>query len=129
MARIDWSVLCDLANIDRHERLCVLGVTRQLSVPTLPHTIEQMSMVAHLADLRLVDEVALSFRLWSPDGAQASAERVGVHIHGEYAVATLQGIALSGEGTYFFELSVNGDARAIGVPLVAFDRPGNGLLH
>ena len=78
---------------------------------------------------RLVDEVALSFRQWSPDGAQASAERVGVQVHGEYAVATLPGIALMGEGTYVFELSVNGDVRTIGVQLVAFDRPGSGQVH
>jgi hypothetical protein len=71
----------------------------------------------------------LSFRLWSPDGAQASAERVGVQIQGEYAVATLQGIALMGEGTYVFELSVSGDVRTIGVHLVAFDRPGSRQVH
>ena len=54
MARIDWALLCDVAFMDRLGRLCVIGVTREFFVPTLPIALHQVMLVARLTDMQSV---------------------------------------------------------------------------
>jgi hypothetical protein len=42
MARIDWARLCELAFLDAHGRLCLIGVTTHLPVPSLPLAVHQL---------------------------------------------------------------------------------------
>lgn len=68
MARIDWAVLCDLAFFDRQDRLCIVGITRQLPAPRLPLAISQMMLVGRLTDIQPVEEIAVSVAIVTPKG-------------------------------------------------------------
>jgi hypothetical protein len=68
MARLDWAVLCDLAFFDRQDRLCIVGITRKLAAPSLPLAIGQMMLVARLADMQPVEEIAVSMAIVTPKG-------------------------------------------------------------
>lgn len=126
MAEIDWAMVCDFAYLDRDQRLCVLGVTRQIVVPTLPHTLEHIVMVAHLIDVRAVDQIELCFRLTAATDQAfgAQAHHVAVEVIGEYVLARVNGVTLRSEGTYLFELVINGRTVAQPVSLVSADRAG-----
>jgi|SoiMetStandDraft_2_1073263.scaffolds.fasta_scaffold566201_1 hypothetical protein len=75
MARIDWAVLCDQAFMDRHERLSVIGVTRQFPVPRLPIALHQVMLAAHLTDIQPVDEIGIGVSVVSPQGALVRRRR------------------------------------------------------
>lgn len=126
MAAIDWAMVCDFAYLDRDQRLCVLGVTRQIVVPTLPHVLEHAVMVAHLVDVQPVDQIELCFRLTAAaeHGIDAQAHHVAVEVVGEYVLARVNGVTLRSEGTYLFELVINGRTVAQPVSLISADRTG-----
>lgn len=120
MARIDWAVLCDLAFFDRQDRLSIIGVIRTLSAPSLPTTLHQAVLVARLADIQPVDEVAVFVGLVTPTGqrrARTGSESVTIELVREYAVATLRGIPLSEEGIHRFQVQLRGQ------PVVSLDVP------
>jgi hypothetical protein len=71
MARVDWAVLCDLAFMDRLGRLCVICVTRELFVPTLPIALHQVMLVARLTDIPSVDTIGVDAFVVSPSGIWA----------------------------------------------------------
>src|SRR5262245_53892482 len=100
MARIDWAVLCDLAFMDRHDRLCVIGVTRMFPVPRLPIALHQVMLVAHLTDIRPVDEIGIVVSVVSPRGASTrptASESIVIEMAGEYVLATLRDVPLAEE--------------------------------
>jgi hypothetical protein len=120
MARIDWTVLCDHALFDREDRLSIIGVIRALSTPTLPITLHQAVLVARLADIQSVDEVAVSVGLVTPTGqrrARTGSESVTIELVREYAVAILRDIPLSEEGIHRFQVQLRGQ------PVVSLDVP------
>jgi len=71
MARVDWAVFCDLAFMDRLGRLCVIGVTRDFFVPTLPIALHQVMLVARLTDIPSVDTIGVGVFVVSPSGVFA----------------------------------------------------------
>jgi len=111
MARIDWALVCDHAFLDRSDRLCLIGITRQIPVPSLPLTLHRMTLVARLADIAPFDEVALSVGMVTPSGlhlARTGSEQVAIEMAGEYALATLRDIPLMEEGTHRFQVRLRG---------------------
>jgi hypothetical protein len=64
-------VLCDLAFMDRLGRSCVIGVTREFFVPTLPMALHQVMLVAHLTDIPSVDTIGVGVFAVSPSGIWA----------------------------------------------------------
>ena len=64
-------MFCDLAFMDRLGRLCVIGVTRELFVPTLPIALHQVRLVARLTDIPSVDTIGVGVFAVSPSGIWA----------------------------------------------------------
>lgn len=133
MAHIDWAVLCDLAFMDREDRLCVIGVTRKFLVPMLPASLHQVMLVAHLTDIQPVEEIGLSVSLVTPRGATARptcAESIVIKMAGEYVLTTLRGVPLAEEGLYRFEIALTGQpAMEVVVPVLSTDRSDAAQFH
>ena len=71
-------------------------------------------MVAHLINVQPVDRIELCFRLTAASCNQAigaQANHVAVEVVGEYVLARVNGVTLGTEGTYLFELAVNGQTK------------------
>ena len=114
MARIDWAVVCDLAFFDRHDRLCIVGITRKFVFPQLPVGLHQLMLVAHLADIRPVDEIAVRIEVMTPSGSSGAVPLRTEHalqVVGEYVLATLRDVPFLEEGSYRFCIGL-GDAPA-----------------
>src|SRR5262245_66469627 len=91
MARIDWAVLCDSAFLDRQERLCLIGIIRSLSVPSVPLSVHQAVLVGHLTDIEIVYEIAVSVGMVSASGRRAAwtgTDAVGLELAGRSVRAT-----------------------------------------
>lgn len=127
MARIDWAVLCDVAFMDRQDRLCVIGVTRRFPVPRLPIALHQVMLVAHLTDIQPGEEIGIAVSVVSPNGCSVrpkTSESVVIEMAGEYVLATLRDVPLSEEGLYRFEIALTGQPPAsVSVSVLAAERP------
>ncbi len=134
MPRIDWAVLCELAFLDRRDRLCMIGVTTQLAVPHLPAVVNQLMIVARLAGLQRVEEIQIAAAVVTPRDKWATPVDDGgltIEMAREHVLVTLRGIPLKEEGTYTFRLLVSGLPPVdIGVPVtVAGTRTAPARLH
>jgi hypothetical protein len=109
MARIDWLTACELAFLDRQDRLCVIGMTTHLPVPALPLELNQLMLVARLADLRSVEEVGVHVEVVTPAGLFSSPRDPGclsIEMAGPFVFVTLRGLPLTEEGVYRFEVGL-----------------------
>lgn len=133
MARIDWALLCDSAFLDRQDRLCLIGIIRSLSVPTVPLTLHQTMLVAHLADIEIVDEVAISVGMVSATGRHAAwsgTDTVRIDMSGEYVLVTLRSIQLLEEGPHRFQIRLRGQpVVSVEIPIVTVGRTVCAGLH
>ena len=110
MPHIDWALMCDLAFFDRSDRLCVMGVIRQLPTPTLPLALGQVMMVGHLACLTRSDTVAVSVGVETPSGScvvPRDGDSLVIELARDYVLVTLRDVPLREPGTYRFHLAVN----------------------
>src|SRR5262245_48100783 len=123
MARIDWAVVCDSAFLDRQERLCVIGLVGKLTVPTLPFTVRQLMLVARLADIQPVDEIALVVTMVTPGGLhhpRAGSETVAIELVGEYVFASFRDVPVFEEGLYRFQIKLRGQSVvSVAIPVIA----------
>src|SRR5262245_37790410 len=133
MARIDWAVVCDSAFLDRQDRLSVIGIVRKLTVPGLPTTVRQLTLVAHLADIQPVDEVAIVVGMVTPagmHGARTASENVVIEMAGEYVLASLRDVPLLEEGAHRFQIKSRGQpVVSVEIPVVAFAESATAPLH
>ena len=109
MARIDWTVLCDLAFFDRQDRLCMVGVTDTIPLPRLPISLTQLTLVSHLTELRPVEELHVAVAVTTPGGATqlpSDPECVVIEVVGAYVVATLRFLPFHEAGAYSFQIAV-----------------------
>ena len=122
MARIDWALLCDLAFLDRQDRLCIVGIVRKLPAPRLPLEIGQMMLVAHLADIQPVEEVEISVALVTPSGlliTPTCSDCVVVEMAQEYVLVTLRELPLREEGVYRFQVALKGQSvTSVDIPVL-----------
>lgn len=133
MARIDWAVLCDLAFFDRQDRLCAIGVITRFPVPNLPLALNQVVLVARLADIRPAEEVEVIIALVAPNGMWTTprdSQGVVIEMSGEYVLATLRGIPLHEEGVYGFQISLKGQpAVSVNIPVLTVHRSALAGVH
>jgi hypothetical protein len=126
LATIDWALLCDHAFLDKQNRLCLIGIARQIPAPTLPLTLHQVMLVARLADIAPFDEVAISVGLVTPSGrrfARTGSEHVVIEMAGEYALATLREVPLVEEGVHRFQIRLRGQpVVSVPIPVLAHGR-------
>jgi len=77
MASIDWAQLCELAFLDDHGRLCLIGVTTHLPVPSLPIAVRQLMIAARVVNVRDGDELDVVVSILTPQGLLAQPETHG----------------------------------------------------
>lgn len=114
MARVDWALVCDLAFFDRHDRLCIVGITRKFVFPHLPVGLHQLMLVGHLVDIEPVDEIVVRIEMMTPSGWSGTVPLGAEHslqVTGEYVLATLRDVPFVEEGSYRFSIAI-GDAPA-----------------
>jgi hypothetical protein len=128
MVRIDWTVLCDSAFLDNKDRLCIIGIIRRFPVASLPMTLPEVMLVARLADIRPVDDVAITAGVVFPSGRHAArmgSNDVVIEMAGEYILTRLRGISLSEEGLYRFQIQLRGQpVTSVEIPVLATCRAG-----
>jgi hypothetical protein len=133
VARVDWAVACELAFLDAQDRLCIIGVTTRLPVPTLPVLVNQLMLVARLADLRVSEEIQIAAAVVSPTGVwqvPSDADGLTIEIVREYVFVTLRGIPIYQEGIHSFRLLLWGlPAVAIDVPAIAVQPAARAEVH
>jgi len=122
MARVDWTVLCELAFLDRQDRLCVIGLTTALPVPQLPILVNQLMLVARLDALRPVEEIEVAAAVVSPAGiwkTPSGDDSLSIEMAREFVLVTLRNIPLAEEGIHSFRILIGGQPPAsIDVPVV-----------
>src|SRR5262245_28786290 len=122
MARVDWALLCELAFLDRQDRLCVVGVTTALPVPRLPILVNQLMLVARLDGLQQAEEIQLAAADVSPSANWKTPWRddsVTIEMAGESLHVTLRSVPLTEEGTHSFRLLIGGHAPvSVDIPVV-----------
>jgi hypothetical protein len=111
MARIDWVLLCEPAFIDRQDRMSIFSIVRSLPAPRLPLAVDRLTLVAHLADIKPIDEFELSVGIVTPSGQHAATPgsgRVSIEMCGDYVLATLRDLLLIEEGVHRFQIRLRG---------------------
>ena len=133
MARIDWAVLCESAFLDKNDRLCVIGIVRKLTPTALPLTVRHLMLVARLADIQPVDEVAIVVGMVTPGGLHAvrtGSDQVVIEMAGEYVLAALHDVPLFEEGPHRFQIRLRGrPAVSIDIPVLARAEHAMAPLH
>jgi hypothetical protein len=110
MARIEWMLACELAYFDRHARICMVGVTTQLLLPSLPLSMRQLMIVARLVDRAPGQPLDIGFAIATPDGQWIGPSRdddIHVEVASEYALITVRDLPFKQEGMYRFGLRVD----------------------
>ena len=109
MAKIKWAELCELAFIDKYDRLCMIGVTTRFAVPSLPLQVRQIMIAVRIGDIQPGNAVAMGIALTTPSGKVVvpnHGDGIDVNVAGEYILITLRDVPLSEEGFYRFEISI-----------------------
>jgi len=120
MARVEWMLDCELAYFDRTARLCMVGVTTQLLLPSLPLSMRQLMIVARLADRAPGQSLDIGFAIATPDDqwiGPSKDDDLHIEIASEYILITVRDLPFKQEGMYRFGLRVDQS------PFVAIDLP------
>jgi hypothetical protein len=131
MARIDWAQLCELAFLDNHHRLCLVGITTRVPVPSLPSVVHQLMIAARIVDVQQGDELDFEVSTLTPRGRSSGHDQSGLDITvaGDYLLITLRDVRLTEEGVYRFGISAGtGDAVWLDVTVMLSD-PGAAEVH
>lgn len=122
MAVIQWAQLCELAFLDGCGRLCMIGVTTHLPVPSLPLALHQLMIAARVIDVQQGDEVDVWISILTPQGAlQVPTLHSDLDVTvagGEYLLVTLRDIPLKDAGLYRVLIGVgNHEPTLLEVPV------------
>jgi hypothetical protein len=127
MARIDWLTARELAFFDRRDRLCLVGMTTRLPVPSVPLAINQLMLVARLTDLHMVEEFEVRVEVVRPNGMFSNPldrRCISIETAGEYVLVTLRGVPIPEAGMYQFHVSLTGqDAVVVWIPVTCVGTP------
>jgi len=118
--RVDWTILCELAFLDRHDRLCMVGSTTTLPVPQLPIVVNQLMLVARLEGLKPIEEIQVAAAVVAPSGIWKTPsvdDSVSIEMAREFVLVTLRSLPLAEEGIHSFRLLIGG------LPPVSVDVP------
>ncbi|HUK32401.1 MAG TPA: hypothetical protein VLV86_00735 [Vicinamibacterales bacterium] len=122
MARIDWMLGCELAYFERHGRLCMVGVTTELLLPSLPLSMRQMMFVARVTDRAPGEALSVGFAVATPDGqwiAPSKDDDIHIEVVSEYVLLTIRDLPFRQEGVYRFGLHIGEQFAAIDLPVLA----------
>ena len=109
MTKIKWAELCELAFVDKFDRLCMIGVTTRFAVPSLPLQVRQIMIAVRIDDVQPGNGVAMGISMATPSGnvvVPNHGDGIDVSVAGEYILITLRDVPLSEEGFYRFEISI-----------------------
>ena len=108
MARFDWMQVCELAYFDRQARLCLVGITTHLVLPSLPIRMRQLMIVGRVEDLPPGESLDVSFAMMTPAGQWLSPADDDTHVElsSEYVVVTLRDVPFQEEGPYRFAIQI-----------------------
>lgn len=127
MARIEWAQVCELAFLDGTGRLCLVGITTRLPVPSLPLAVYQLMMAAQVVDVGMGEEIDVEVWLTTPSGLSTTPSHpngLNITVAGDYLLVTLRDIPLTEEGVYRFSLSVDqGTPVTFNVPVLLISTP------
>jgi hypothetical protein len=131
MAKIQWALLCDLAFLDRHQRVSVIGVATHFPVPSLPVAIHKIMMVARLIDVRPGDEIEVGVAISTPRGTWTQPKPSGFEVEqaGEYLFVTLHEVPVAEAGTHRFALALGQQEVAVEVPVTVMTMPADVCVH
>lgn len=124
MARLEWAMVCDHAYLDSMQRICMLGVMRQLPALGLPDTMTRLMLVAKVIDLRVRDQFEVSVAIVSPSGALLAADddsdAMSIDLVQDYVIVTIRGMPITEPGSYTFRLQI-GEQPTMDVELPVID--------
>jgi hypothetical protein len=133
MARVDWAVLCELAFLDRQDRLCVVGIITTLPVPRLPIVVTQLMMVVRLDELKAVEEIQVAAAVVSPSGIWTTPSGdagVSIEMAREYVLATLRSIPIREEGVHSFRMLISGQPPlSVDIPVMTVPSGVPATMH
>lgn len=119
--------------MDNCDRLCMIGVTTRLPVPTLPLAVHQLMIATHVVDVRPGESIDLAVSIKIPNGLSTAPEPPdGIHvtIFAEYVLITLRQIPLTEEGLYRFTISLEDqEPVVIVVPVLLVSQPAYAEVH
>ena len=133
MASIEWARLCETAFLDRHDRLCLIGVATHFPVPSLPLAVNQLMIAAHMVDVRPDDEFDVGVSVTTPNGLCVTPDEsdgFDVEVAGEYVLITLRQMPLTAEGVYRFLVSVGAAPPVtLDIPVLIVSKRGHAEIH
>lgn len=131
MAAIEWAVLCESAFLDRGDRLCVIKIVTQFTVPALPLTIGQIVLVARLVETSPHDEIAVGVGLATPSGKwiKPDSSAFDVDQAAEYLLVTLRDIPLAEAGLYRIAVSLGAHETAVELQVNLVTLPVHAGVH
>lgn len=133
MATIQWAQLCESAFLDNCGRLCLIGVTRRLPVPSLPLAVYQLMIAAHVVDVQFGDELNVEAWITTPRGVAAAPNHpdgLSVSVAAEYLLLTLRDVPLTEEGVYRISVALDGAAPiTLEVPVLLVSTPVNAVIQ
>ncbi len=110
MAQLDWALLCDHAYFDSSDRLCMLGVMRQLRTTGLPETMTRLVIVAKVTKLRVIEQFDVSVAILSPSGfllaADHDSDAMTIDLIQDFVIVTIRGMPITESGSYTFRLQI-----------------------
>ena len=133
MATIQWAQLCESAFLDNCGRLCLIGVTRRLPVPSLPLAVYQLMIAAHVVDVHLGDELNVEAWITTPRGISAAPNHpdgLGVSVAADYLLLTLRDVPLTEEGIYRICLAIDGGTPVtLEIPVLLASTSANAVIQ
>jgi uncharacterized protein DUF6941 len=123
--------VCDLALLDRHERVSLIGVATHFPVPSLPLAINKIMMVARLVDVRPGDEIEVGVAMSTPRGQWTQPMPSGFNVEqaGEYLFVTLHDVPLVEAGTHRFALGLGQQEVVVEIRVTVISRPADVCVH
>ena len=91
--------------------MSIFSIVRSLPAPRLPLAVDRLTLVAHLADIKPIDEFELSVGIVAPSGQHAARHgsgHVSIEMCGDYVLATLRDLLLIEEGVHRFQIRLRG---------------------
>jgi hypothetical protein len=133
VARIEWAQLCELAFLDRCDRLCLVGVTIRFPVPSLPLVVRHLMIAARVIDVLPAEEIDVGVAVRTPSGlciAPNAPDGYEVGIAGEHVLITLRDLPLTEEGLHRFEVSLGAqEPVALEIPVLLVSKPRYAAIH
>ena len=118
----------------RRGRLCLIGVTTHLPVPSLPIAVRQLMIAARVVNVRHGDELDVVVSILTPRGLLAQPETHGALdvavAGGEFLLITVRDVPLTDEGIYRVVVSVgDNEPTTFALPVELLYKPSRVEVH